>query len=337
MSVVKADAYGHGAKEISRVASETGVDYLGVAFLEEADEIRGSGIEMPIAILYPEAFERAIEAVKRGYIISVSSHDDVRRIRESIHGDNHPMRYFIKTNTGMNRYGMDVEAELIESTVRATMGDDGFMGFTTNLADPFNSRRDLADRQLDRFFEIMKSATRFSRNGILFSYEASGSLWENRAAEGSLVRVGLLMYGISPNGGSRSDFRPVMSVKSKIAEIHRLQQGEGVGYGFSYIAARDSRVAVIPMGYADGYPWALSNKGSVLIRGKMAPVAGRICMDAFTVDVTDVEGASPGDDVVVMGSQGDHAIDAVRLGELAGSFAYEIVSGWGKRMPRIYI
>jgi alanine racemase len=215
MSVVKADAYGHGAKEVSAAASEAGVDYLGVAFLEEADEIRGSGIEKPIAILYPEAIERSVEAAKRGYVISVSSLKDVGCIRESLHGAANPVRYFIKTNTGMNRYGMDANSDLIESTVRATSADEGFMGFTTNLADPFNTRRDLADRQLDRFFEIMKLATRFSLNGILFSYEASGSLWENRAAEGSLVRVGLLMYGVSPNGGERFEFRLFVHSRSR--------------------------------------------------------------------------------------------------------------------------
>jgi len=187
------------------------------------------------------------------------------------------------------------------------------------------------------FFLLMRTAQRFSRDGLLYSYESSGSLCKRRAVDGSLVRVGLSMYGLTPDRENTMGLRPVMSVKSRISEIHNLQQGDGVGYGFSYIAAGKSRVAVIPMGYADGYPWSLSNRGAVIIRGSEAPVVGRVCMDAFMVDITDIEGCTVGDDVVILGSMGKAKINADRLGDWAGSFSYEILSGWSKRLPRVYI
>ena len=337
MAVVKADAYGHGAKEVSLAAEKTGVDYLGVAFLDEADEIRAAGVNSPIAILYPETSERSVEAGRKGFHLSFSSADDARGVKEILGSENIPLRYFLKINSGMNRYGMDMSPENLARIVENGLPGSGLVGFNTNMADPLMNQADLSNRQVDRFLKFMEQTSMFSNNGLLYSYEASGSLWEKGSADGSLVRIGLLMYGIAPDIKERLRLKPVMSVKSRISEIHDLRKGDGVGYGFSYIAGRDSKTAVIPMGYADGYPWALSNKGQVIIRGKTAPVIGRVCMDAFMVDVSDIESVQTGDDVILMGSQGDAKIDANDLGLRAGSFAYEIVSGWSKRMPRIYI
>ena len=337
MAVVKADAYGHGAKEISKAAEKTGVDYFGVAFLEEADEIRGQGAKSPIAILYPETPERSVEAARRGYHLSFSSIDDMLRVKEALGPDKIPLRYFLKINSGMNRYGMDANPENLARIVENGLPGNGLVGFNTNLADPLKKQKTLSDSQVDRFFKFIAEASRFSKNGLLFSHESSGSIWEKGVAHGSLIRVGLLMYGIAPDKNERMNLKPVMSVTSRIAELHKLAKGDGVGYGFSYIADRDMKTAVVPVGYADGFPWGLSNKGAVIIKERLAPVIGRVCMDAFMVDVTDIEEAGAGDDVVIIGSQGNQSIDANMLGEWAGSFAYEIVSGWSKRMPRIYV
>jgi alanine racemase len=128
-----------------------------------------------------------------------------------------------------------------------------------------------------------------------------------------------------------------MSVKSRLAEIHEVKLGEGVGYNFTFVAARNSRIATIPMGYADGYPWALSNKGVVLVRGQRAPVVGKVCMDAFMIDVTDIPDCRIGDDAVILGKMGKERIDAHELGRLSGSFSYEILSRWSRRLPRVYV
>jgi alanine racemase len=151
------------------------------------------------------------------------------------------------------------------------------------------------------------------------------------------VRVGHLLYGLVPGGGVSSELKPVMSVKSRIAEIHDVKTGDGVGYGFSFVAPRASQVATIPMGYADGYPWALSNKGSVLVRGRKAPVAGRVCMDAFMIDITDIPDCQEGDEVVILGQMDKETINAHDLGQWSGSFSYEILSRWSRRLPRIYL
>jgi alanine racemase len=336
MAVVKADAYGHGAVPVSRVMSEEGVDFLGVAMLEEADEIRQSGIDTPIVILYPEDAKRSAESAQHGYCITLSDIGFYHEIRRTLGSNDIPIKYFLNINTGMNRYGMNYDDAAPEASVNNS-GPPILIGFTTNLADPARTNPILADRQVEKFLKFVHSAQRFSRDGLLYSYESSGSLCSTKALNGSLVRVGILMYGVAPHRGNAIELKPVMSVKSRISEIHDLQEGDGVGYGFSFIAARKSRVAVIPMGYADGYPWSLSNRGAVIIRGSEAPVVGRVCMDAFMVDVTDIEGCAVGDDVVLLGSMGKARIDADRLGDWAGSFSYEILSGWQKRLPRVYI
>jgi alanine racemase len=335
MAVVKANAYGHGAVPVSRTLSEEKVDFLGVALLEEACELEAAGIKTPIVILYPETEDRGAEAVKHGFHITVTGLEHYEAIKKL--SGNHPINYFVKVESGMNRYGMSpdqVRAAIEANDVRS---DSHVVGLTTNLADANGDNSVLAHRQIDNFMQVMDSIKKLSRNGLFYSLESSGALWKNKRSDGSLVRVGHLLYGLVPGGIPSDELHPVMSVKSRVAEIHQVHAGDGVGYGFSFVAGRESRVATIPMGYADGYPWALSNKGFVLIRGEKAPVVGRVCMDAFMVDITDIPDCSEGDEVVVLGSMNNEKIDAHDLGAWSGSFSYEILSRWSRRLPRIYL
>jgi len=337
MVVVKANAYGHGAVEVSRVAKESGVDFLGVAMLEEAVELLDSGISSPLVILYPEDINRTIEAVKRGFIITVSDLSTIDKILDKVDSGSLPLKYFVKANTGMNRFGSKFEnpMEMIETINKNRNAQ--FLGITTNLAFPNGNGSELAELQKNKFDKIVNTLKKISSNGYLLSSSSSGSLSSDDIQNGSLFRVGHLIYGLHPNGGQKLKLKPVMSVKSRISEFQELDKGEGVGYGFSYIADRSMKIAVIPMGYADGYPWSLSNKGFVLIHGVKANIVGRVCMDAFMVDVTDIDDCQIGDEVIIMGSMGDKRIDAHKLGELAGSFSYEMFSRWSKRIPRIYL
>jgi alanine racemase len=337
MAVVKADAYGHGAVPVSRVAEAEGVDFLGVAFLEEAQELQRAGIRAPIVILYPEEDGRSAEAVRHGFYITVTDHNQLKRIKQLNGGNGGPVGYFLKVESGMHRYGMDAADIISVLDERQTYQDEQLLGVTTNLADPLMSSANLAQRQVDNFTAVMQTIKKFSQNGLYYSIDSSGSVWRNRQPAGTLVRIGHLLYGLVPGGMKADELKSVMSVKSQIAEIHTLRPGDGVGYGFSFVASRHSRVGTIPMGYADGYPWSLSNRGHVLVRGKWAPIVGRICMDAFMVDLTEILDAAAGDEVVVMGDMGGEKIDAHQLGQWAGSFSYEILSGWSKRLPRIYI
>jgi alanine racemase len=336
MAVVKADAYGHGAVKVSEIASEEGVDYLGVALLEEAEEIRNAGIETPVVLLYPEDFSRSLEALKSGFIITVSDIETPRRLAGALKGLHVPVRYFLCVNTGMNRYGIRFRNEESFFNSIATGEEYVFMGFTTNLAGSNGGIKQLSLKQEETFLELTSSALGHFGPRVYFSYESSGSISRKNIATGTLIRVGHLLYGPLDPGTNDDGLMPVMSVKSQVAEIQHLKKGEGIGYGFSYIAEKDMRIAVIPMGYADGYPWSLSNRGSVLIRGEFAPVAGRICMDAFMVDISHIGNCRQGDEAVVMGAMGDRIITAHILGEWAGSFSYEMVSRWSRRLPRIY-
>jgi alanine racemase len=335
MAVVKANAYGHGAVSVSEVACEEGVDYLGVALLEEADELRNAGIKTPVVILYPENISRSCEAVKKGYIITLSRPEILSRLGDILKGRENPIKYFLKINTGMNRYGIRPEAESKLFDSIATGNGFEFLGFTTNLAGSNGGETSLSREQEEKFHNLMESARKRFGSSIYLSYESSGSLSHKDNSLGSLVRIGHLLYG--PLNSDENRLRPVMTVKSRIAEIQKVNKGAGVGYGFSYVAQKDMKVAVIPMGYADGYPWSLSNRGFVLIIGEIAGVVGRVCMDAFMVDVSDLHDCETGDEVVIMGAAGDKAITAQLLGELAGSFSYEMMSRWSGRLPRIYI
>jgi len=336
MAVVKANAYGHGAVRVSEAASREGVDFLGVAFLEEACEIRDAGIKTPLVILYPEENERSAEAVRRGFHITISDIEQYESLAKILDLRKFPMNFFIKVESGMNRYGMPENELYSAMKARDSLPNSNLMGITTNLAEPLRNT-DLAQKQIDNFMRIMQSLQRFSQNGLYYSLESSGTIWKNREAQGSLVRVGHLLYGLVPGGKGSSELKPVMSVKSRLLEIHDVGPGEGVGYGFSFVAERRSRIGTVPMGYADGYPWAVSNKGSVLIRSRRAPVVGRVCMDAFMIDITEIPDAALGDEIVMLGEMGAEKIDAHELGKWSGSFSYEILSRWSRRLPRIYL
>jgi alanine racemase len=336
MAVVKADAYGHGAVQVSKVAESEQVDFLGVAFLEEACELQDAGIKTPIVILCPEDDRRSLDAAMRGFCITVSEREQLDRIKLQLDRSKYPIRYFIKVESGMNRYGMKSDDVISAVEEKKNRSGEQLLGITTNLADPLMRSADLAQRQVDNFLRVMQTIKRYSQNGLYYSMDSSGSVWKNRRADGTLVRIGHLLYGLVPGDADNGELRPVMSVRSHIAEIHNLGAGDGVGYGFSYVAPRQSRVATIPMGYADGYPWSLSNRGQVIIRGRRSPVVGRICMDAFMVDITEAPDCSVGDEVTLMGQDGSDYIDAHQLGKWAESLSYEILSGWSKRLPRVY-
>jgi alanine racemase len=336
MAVVKADAYGHGAVKVSQVAESEGVDFLGVAFLEEACELQDAGIRAPIVILYPEDDDRSVEAARRGFHITVSEQAQLKRIGPGRDENGLPIKYFVKVESGMNRYGMHADDAIATVEEKGTRPGEELIGVTTNLADPLMGSAHLAARQVENFLQVMQTIKRLSQNGLFYSIDSSGSVWKNRHANGTLVRIGHLLYGLVPGGIDSRELKPVMSVKSRIAEIHNLRPGDSVGYGFSYVASRQSRVATVPMGYADGYPWSLSNKGYVIVRGNRAPVVGRVCMDAFMIDLTEIPASASGDEVIILGQNGREKIDAHKLGQWAGSFSYEILSGWGKRLPRIY-
>ena len=335
MAVVKANAYGHGLVKIAHQAEKCGADMLGVALVEEGEELIESGISIPVVVLYPDAVERAGKLIQSNLIATVDSLEYLQSLNQAALSLGKTVRIFIKAETGMARYGagQSVLQKLIKLARQMKAVD--LIGVSTNLADSNNGDNTFTKSQFDEFKEVSESIDLESDVDYLSIENSSGFLYHHDE-KFNLIRIGLLLYGISPQKKIESEFRPVMSLKSRIISLKKWPAGKPVGYSGSFVSKRESLIATIGLGYADGYPWSLSNKGYGLINGFQTPIAGKICMDAMMFDVTDVPDIKIGDEVVLLGQSGDKMITALELAEQAGSFSYETISRFTDRLPRIY-
>jgi len=334
MAVVKANAYGHGLVKICLQAEKFGADYLGVAFIEEAEKLLEAGIKTPIVVLYPDTPERAIRLVEAGLIATVGSADYLEALNRAALISKTTVKIFLKAETGMGRYGVDNIG--LKTLIGLSKQMDGIeiIGVSTNLADSSNGDDTFTREQFARFSNMLNSAG--LDNPHITSIENSSGLLLHHNHRFNLVRVGILLYGYPPKSMPGIEFEPVMSLKSRIIQLKNWPAGRPVGYGGKFTPVRDIILATLGVGYADGYSWSLSNKSHVLVNGHQAPVVGRICMDALMIDVTDVPDIKVGDEAVLLGQSGDKRITAEELSELAGSFVYEFLSGMSDRLPRIY-
>lgn len=334
MAVVKANAYGHGSIEIALQAEKLGADFLGVAFIEEGEELRQAGVKTPIVVLYPDLPERASRLVANGFIATADSKAYLEALNEAVVSLNTDVEVFIKVETGMGRYGADINqlrriAGFIKSKSRLSV-----LGVSTNLADSSNGDSALTDIQFSEFIESLKKYA--LDNSKYVSIENSSGLLFHHNKNFNLVRIGLLLYGYAPKHGHDYHFMPVMSLKSSIIQLKEWPAAKPIGYGATFKPSHDIKIATLGVGYADGYPWALSNKGYALVRGCKTPIVGRICMDAMMIDVTGVPDVRIGDEAVLLGKSGNEIITADDLSSKAGSFSYELLAGMSKRLPRIY-
>jgi alanine racemase len=334
MAVVKANAYGHGLVKIGLQAEKLGADYLGVAFIEEAQKLLEAGIKTPIVVLYPDTPERAVPLVKAGLIATVGSADYLEALNQAALEFNAAVKVFIKAETGMGRYGVDNIGLSTLIGLGKHMKGIEIIGVSTNLADSSNGDDTFTREQFARFDRMLSSSGLDS--SYITSIENSSGLSLHHDDRFNLVRVGILLYGYPPKNMPGIEFEPVMSLKSRIIQLKNWPVGKPVGYGGKYTSSRDMVIATLGIGYADGYFWSLSNKSHVLVNGCKAPVVGRICMDALMIDVTDVPDIKVGDEAVLLGKSGDKEITAEELSGLAGSFVYEFLSGMSDRLPRIY-
>jgi alanine racemase len=335
MAVVKANAYGHGIVEIARQAARCGAAMLGVAFIEEGEILIRSGIDIPINILYPDSIGRASRVAGSGMIATVSSIDYLKALNDAESSYGKKVRVFLKVETGMGRYGADCSDMQSLMTLARQMKGIEVIGVSTNLADSNSNKSGFTDRQFAEFERCLNSLD-IGHGDFYRSIENSSGVLNHHQNKFNLVRVGLLLYGISPGRNAGIKVLPVLSLKSEIIQLKKWQAGKPLGYSGSFIPKRDSVIATIGLGYADGYPWSLSNKSRVLVNGYEAPIVGKICMDAMLIDVTDVPDCQTGDEVVLIGKSGDQEITVDELAPLAGSFAYEFLSGFSVRLPRVY-
>ncbi|MGV8080546.1 MAG: alanine racemase [Syntrophales bacterium] len=338
MQVVKADAYGHGALELSSVALRNGAWALGVANADEGVQLRASGITAPVVILSPSPDSEIGQIVKYGLTPSVSDASFARELQKSARKAGIRVPVHIEVDTGMGRGGtIHYEAfDLIRTVLDMPSLD--LEGIFTHLS----SSEVLVDYNNRQWTHFRKLLTTLEENRIripLKHMSNSGAVLNFPEYNLDLVRPGIMTYGIypGPDTKDRADLSPVMSFKTRVVLLKEFPEGYSIGYNRTYITYRPTRIATIPVGYGDGYGILLSNAGEVLIRGLRAPIVGRISMDMCTVDVSRIPDCGIGDEVVLMGRQGSEYISANEIAARTNTISYDVLCALGKRAPRIFV
>jgi alanine racemase len=339
--VLKADAYGHGAPAVARTLERAGIDGLCVALLEEAIELREAGIRAPILIMggyYGDAWG---EVLARALTPVVYEPAQVEALaREARFSGAGPVRVHLKVDTGMSRLGVrhDHLGPMLDALDR--FRDVRLTGMMTHFANADDAELDRTAEQCDLFDRAVAAAEARGLGPVERHAANSAALMRLPRARYDIVRPGIALFGVSPRAGLEPDLRPVMRVRSEVIALRDIPAGESAGYGSSWRAARPSRIATVPMGYADGLSRALSNVGRVLVRGRAAPIVGNVSMDLITVDVTEVPGAAVRDEAVMLGSQhgafGTSSITAEQIAASSASISWEVLTGISRRVPRFY-
>jgi len=337
MAVVKANAYGHGLVPVSR-ALQGKVDFLGIGSLKEASLLREQGITSPL-FLFGRIFpDEAPLALQMNLVLTVSSLEEAKAISEVSVGLQKTASVHVKVDTGMGRLGIPYSTALSEIEKMVTLPGLKFDGIYTHFPQAERYPEPFGEKQLADFEKLIQNLRRI---GISFPFRhaanSAGALrlkstWLN------LVRPGIALYGIypAPSFEGEIELEPALSLKTRIVFLKRLAPGESVGYGREFITSRPTTIAVLPVGYAQGYPFHLSGKGEVLYRGKRFPIAGRICMDSMMIDLGIATQARVGDEVILLGASGDERIRSEELASLSGTIPYEIVTRLDASVPRLY-
>jgi len=336
MAVVKDDAYGHGAVEVARIAVEEGVWGFGLSTLEEALTLREAGITAPLVLLGERQEEELPWCLKYNLTVCVNRVETVRVLGRLARESRKRIPIHVKLNTGMNRFGVRWDEAM--PLFQAILEEESLVleGVMTHFAQSDEADKTFANLQVARFDEVI---SKLKAKGIQYGMEHlcnSGGFLDLPHAHRDMVRIGILMYGVYPSAVCRRipGIRPVMSVKARVAGFQNLKPGDSVGYGMRYKATTPRRIAIIPVGYGDGYPRVI-NAGAVLIRGRRVPIVGGVTMDALMVDVTELPEVSMWDEVVLMGEQGNEEISVHEIAKLKGSVSYDVLTSWRLRLKRV--
>jgi alanine racemase len=335
-AVVKANGYGHGAVDVARAALEAGADWLGVATVAEGAELRAAGIAAPILNLGATLGSEAAEAVAADLRSSIWDRIGVDILERAAAAAGRVVKVHLQLDTGMVRLGADPnQAVELGHRIEASPHLE-LEGLFTHMAEAEDPGTDRSAMQLSVF---LAAVTRMAYAGIRVpvihaANSAATLLYPDSRLR--LVRCGIAVYGYSPTGKPIPglELRPALTWKARVLEVYNLRPGERVGYGGTFEAAAPSRTATISVGYADGYPRALSNRGELLLHGRRARVVGRVSMDFLSIDVSDIDDVAVGDEVVIIGRQGDAAIAADELAAQLDTIAYEVLVGVGPRVVR---
>ena len=335
MAVVKDEAYGHGAVDVARIALEEGAWGFGLSTLEEAMALREAGIAAPLLLLGERQEAELPWCVEHDLTVCVNEPNTVRKLARAAAGAGKRVPVQVKVHTGMSRYGVRWDEALPLLELVCSEKSLLLEGVMTHFAQSDETDKTFANLQISRFDEVLRGA---AKRGLKVKCQHlcnSGGFLDLPHAHRDMVRVGILMYGIFPSSVCRRipGIEPVMSVKARIAAVQTLKPGEAVGYGMRYTAPSPRRVAVLPIGYGDGFP-RVRNQGGALIHGKRAPLIGGIAMDALMVDITDIPEAQMWDEAVIMGRQGGEEITAHDMAKLKSSVSYDVLTGWRLRLRR---
>ena len=343
LAVVKADAYGHGFMDVSQELESLGVTAFGVAFLAEGIQLRKSGIDRTVLILggiYPGQEKKCV-----GFNLSTAVFDiSQARVLDHVAGRLYrKAKIHVKIDTGMGRLGIpaaDAPEFFSELRKLTNIELEGILSHFASADELDDSGRDYTNNQLELFIDAVRSAEALGLSPRYRHIANSAAAFGLEMPGCNLVRPGIALYGSlpSPDFSELMDVRPVMALKSRVAMLKWVDPGTSISYARRYTTKGQTRVASVPVGYADGYRRSLTNKGEVLIRGMRAPVIGTVCMDWIMIDVTGIPDVATGDEVVLMGADGTGScVRAEEIAEWSGTIPYEIFCGISKRVPRVYV
>ncbi len=338
-AVVKTDGYGHGAVPIAKRVHGL-ADFFAVATVEEAFQLRRHGITEPILVLGYTQEEAFSQAIRQKIRLTVYDYETAETVSRTAAALGETAYLHMKLETGMNRLGFLPGKAALQAAERMG-GLPGICleGLFSHFARADETDKESARGQYRRFSEFVEALDRCGIEIPVKHMGNSAAILDLPEYDLDMVRAGIALYGMYPSEAvdrERAALRPALALKARVIFVKDVEVGESVGYGGTFTAARRTRVATVAVGYGDGYPRNLSGRASLLLHGKRAPIAGRVCMDQVMADVTEVEGVKAGDEAVLVGEDCGERITVEELAGLAGTFNYEFVCGLGKRIPRIY-
>lgn len=338
MAVLKANGYGHGATEVAKVFSNADVDYLAVAMLSEGVELRKNRINSNILILGYTPVTHYDKLIEYGIIPTIFDYEQAKALSELAVSKDKTVKIHIKVDTGMGRIGLPMSDSTVDIIKKIyNLPNIVVDGIFSHFAKADESDKTFSYIQLERFNSLIGTLENEGVNIRVKHIANSAGTIDIKESHLDMVRPGLILYGLYPSSfvkGQNLDLKPVMTLKSRITYIKEVDSGFGVGYGHKFITDRKTKIATIPMGYADGLPKYLSSKLKITVKGKEVDILGSICMDQFMIDVTEIDDISVEDEVVIFGHKKDYPI--IENGINLGSMNYELLAMLGRRIPRIY-
>ncbi len=340
MAVVKADAYGHGIIPVSRKALASGAHWLGVAIPEEGQLLREEGIKAPILVLGPVSPEAAEDVIRYNLRPAVFRQDTIEALEKLGRKTNRKVYIHLKIDTGMNRIGIRGDREL--RYILGLIRDCSYVvleGMFTHFAISDAADKGFTIEQNRKFKAAVKYARSLGMEIPILHAANSAAIIDCPDTHYNMVRAGISIYGYYPSEEVAHDvfLKPALTWKTRIVHIKIVHSGETISYGRTYKVKEQMKIATLPVGYGDGYRRDLGNRGSVLVRGERAPIIGRICMDQCMIDVSHIPNVGVGDEVVLLGQQGEQWIHAEEMAKWCHTISYEILTTIGKRVPRVYV